>query len=400
MKVNNQNKYNRKRAKILLKGLIPSLFGIFIPKDNKRIIFNSTRNEFYNFNTKYLFEYFVEKYPQYDVKYVMNDKEKRFKLNREFGEENQYFIETESFKGMWYALRAKAWVTSAFETPVGGVFLKFNRFVYLLGHGTHFKSIVFNERNISALKKTYYRVIKHNFSYYLATSKALEKTYMRAYKCEKEQLVIAGEPRNDKMFVPDILLIHKIYGDDILKETNILYAPTWRKEGSLKLFPFDDMEWESFSSFLEQSDINIFLRMHPSFQENLEFYTSKTNRIKILDNSVVEDINDVIGIFDLLITDYSSIHIGFLLLERPVLFLPYDFADFDRSMGFIRPYNELTPGPKPATLVKFQKEIKSLLEDKTYYKKEREEVSDFFSDHKTDNCKMNAEFIIKKLLEI
>ena len=137
--------YNIKRAKILLKGIFPSIIGIFLPKNKNRIIFNSTRNEFYNFNTKYLFEYFIENHPELESRFVINDEVKRKELNRQFGVENNYFIETKSLRGIWYALRAGTWVTSAFETPVGGVFLRFNRFVYLLGHGTHFKAIVFNE---------------------------------------------------------------------------------------------------------------------------------------------------------------------------------------------------------------------------------------------------------------
>jgi len=119
LRKDNQNKYNKKRAKILLKGIFPSFVGIFLPKVKKRIIFNSTRNEFYNFNTKYLFEYFIKYHPEYESKYVINEQEKRDSLNKEFGKENDYFIETESLKGMWYVLRAKTWITSAFETPVG-----------------------------------------------------------------------------------------------------------------------------------------------------------------------------------------------------------------------------------------------------------------------------------------
>jgi len=395
--MNNQKKYNKKRIKILLKGVLPALVGMLLPKNNNRIIFNSTRNEFYNFNTKYLFEYFIEHHPEVEAKFVINDEEKREELNREFGEDNKYFIETESLRGMWYALGASTWVTSAFETPVGGVWLRFNRFVYLLGHGTHFKAIVFNENELSYAKWAYYQMMRLNFSKYLVTSKALIGIYQKAYKCSEDKLVVAGEPRHDKIYTPDKGLMQERFGNKIEESKNILYAPTWRPDGGLKLFPFDDIDWDDFTRFLEENNINIFLRMHPSFQEDLRGYTQKTKHIKVLDNNVVEDISDVLGFFDLLITDYSSIHISFLLLDKPVMFLPYDFQEYDRQMGFVEEYDMLTPGPKPKTLKVFQNELVLLITDDEYYKTQRDEASRFFNDLHYDNCKMNAEYLIEKI---
>ena len=397
MRKSNQNKYNKKRAKILLKGIFPSFIGLFLPKVKKRIIFNSTRNEFYNFNTKYLFEYFIKYHPEYESKYVINEQEKRDILNKEFGKENNYFIETESLEGMWYALRAKTWVTSAFETPVGGFFLNVNRFVYLLGHGTHFKAIVFNENKLSTVKWLYYYMMRFNFSKYLVTSNELMDIYKKAYMCNEKKLLIAGEPRHDKIYTPDMKLMKIFFGKTVENSKNVLYAPTWRPRGNLKLFPFNDMNWNSFSKFLDDNKINIYLRMHPSFQEDLDFYTKKTSRIKILDNNIVEDISDVMGFFDLLITDYSSIHISFLLLDKPVMFLPYDFQAYDEQMGFIGDYDDLTPGPKPDSMKSFQNELRLLLKDEYYYKEEREKASRFFNDYHDGNCKTNAEFIVKKI---
>ena len=298
---------------------------------------------------------------------------------------------------MWYALRAGTWVTSAFETPVGGVFLRYNRFVYLLGHGTHFKAIVFNENGLPLLKWIYYQLMRLNFSRYLVTSSALIDIYRKAYKCGRQKLAVLGEPRHDKIYTPDKQLILKQFGEEIEGSKNVLYAPTWRPDGGLKLFPFDDMDWEVFIKFLEENNINIFLRMHPSFQEDLAIYTKKTNRIKVLDNDVVEDISDVMGFFDLLITDYSSIHISFLLLEKPVMFLPYDFIEYDRKMGFVDEYDKLTPGPKPKTMKSFQMELNLLLGDDEYYKTSRSEVSIFFNDFHHNNCKMNAKYIIEEI---
>ena len=392
-----QRTYNIRRALWFAKGMIPSLIGLFLPRHRKRIIFNSTRNEYYNFNSRYLFEYFVRNYPEYEIRYVMNDPEKRQQLNQQFGSGKHYFIETESLKGMWYALQASVWVTSAFETPVGGLFLRFRRFVYLLGHGTHFKAIVFNERRLPKSKWIYYQMMRLNFSAYLVTSRALLETYRRAYRCRTEQLAIMGEPRHDRIFAPDLSVMHRHFGEAVSQERNVLYAPTWRPDGAVRLFPFEDTDWDALAVFLEQNRINIFLRLHPSFQEDITEYTRRSSRIKILDNTTVEEISEVMGFFNLLITDYSSIFISFLLLDRPVMFLPYDLEQYDEKMGFIRPYDELTPGPKPDTFAGFLADLSRLLDDRTYYRREREEMRRFFNDFSRENCKMNAEYLLERI---
>jgi CDP-glycerol glycerophosphotransferase len=398
-KEDNQNKYNKKRARILLKGFIPSFIGIFIPKNNKRIIFNSTRNEFFNFNTKYLFEYFIKYHPEYECKYIINDKNKRDNLNKKFGEENNYFIEAESLKNIWYILRAKAWILSALETPVGGFFLKKNRFVFHVGHGAYFRSALFIENKLPWKKRLYYHLIKNNFSHHLITSETIAKIAPKMFGCKKEQIVILGDPMSDMVYTPNKDLIKKIFGENVFLEKNILYMPTWRQDGSLKLFPFDDLDFDDLVNFLEENKVNIYLRMHPSYEDDLTFYTDLSSRFKIIDTSKVEDINETIGFFDLVITDYSSGHIGYMLTKKPLLFLPYDIDSYEDRMGFVVPYDRSTPGPKPTTLKEFKVEIKRLLTEVDYYLEDRKKAIKIFNKYEKDNTKMVAEFIIKNLGE-
>ena len=49
-----------------------------------------------------------------------------------------------------------------------------------------------------------------------------------------------------------------------------------------------------------------------------------SGRVVYLGNEQMEDIMEILNIFDLLITDYSSIYIDYLILNRPMIFLPYD----------------------------------------------------------------------------
>jgi len=60
---------------------------------------------------------------------------------------------------------------------------------------------------------------------------------------------------------------------------------------------------------------------------------------------------------DCLITDYSSIFIDFLLLDRPIIFFPYDLADYNSNEGSYYKYNSITPG----NMVENSSELKDVL---------------------------------------
>ena len=158
----NVNKYMYIRLINFIRGIIFSFIYIFMKKDKKRIIFTSTGNIKYDHNSRYLFEYFLKYYSDFEVKYVINDPFLKENLKRDLGD---HFIETNSIQGIIYSLKAYIWITSSMELPVGGIFQRINRLVIHLGHGTPLKNIGFLEKNISILKKVYYTLIKNNFTY-------------------------------------------------------------------------------------------------------------------------------------------------------------------------------------------------------------------------------------------
>ena len=69
------------------------------------------------------------------------------------------------------------------------------------------------------------------------------------------------------------------------------------------------------------------------------------------------DVSALLSGVDLLITDYSSVFFDFALLDRPVVFYPYDLAEYRRreSGTFTYPYESLLEGRSvsaPAELLK------------------------------------------------
>ena len=67
-------------------------------------IFSSSFNIKYNSNSKYLFEYVLKNEPNVNPLYIINDNEKRHKLQKKYGD--KYFIETKSLPGIKKVLNA------------------------------------------------------------------------------------------------------------------------------------------------------------------------------------------------------------------------------------------------------------------------------------------------------
>ena len=92
--------------------------------------------------------------------------------------------------------------------------------------------------------------------------------------------------------------------------------------------------------------------------EESETYNS---RIISANQDKFEDVMELLKYVDVLITDYSSIYIDFLLLDRPIIFLPYDIDEYQQYRGFLYDYAAVTPGPKPKTLDSFLEEMDNAL---------------------------------------
>lgn len=108
-------------------------------------IFSSVDNCYYNYNSRYLFEYVKEHLPQITPIFVINEEGLRRELSKKYGE--QYFIETESKEGIRRVLEAGVWFTSA-GLPVYGPRLGRNRLIINLWHGVPLKKIALMDPNL------------------------------------------------------------------------------------------------------------------------------------------------------------------------------------------------------------------------------------------------------------
>ena len=338
-------------------------------------IFSSTDNRHYNYNSRYLFEYVKDNLPEITPRFVINDPVLRDKLSEEYG--SQYFIETESAAGIRYVLGAGVWFTSA-GLPAYASGLRKNRLIINLWHGVPLKKIALLDPNLKKATRIYFKkIFSDNYTCVLTTSRQLVPLMARSFAIPESTIKVWGQPRNDGMFRSNnaFSILSGIYSDLPEFKRTILYAPTFRDYGEVRLFPFDDFDLNQMEAYLKEHQALLFIRTHVAEQGSAAPYLGR--RIRFLGNEQAEDVTGILNIFDCLITDYSSIYIDYLLTDRPMIFLPYDRQKYLDGRGMNFDYDDVTPGPKPETFADF---LKALSMDDTSWKTERDRVNHLFNE--------------------
>lgn len=364
---------------------------------NSRVwVFSSTANKAYNYNSRYLFEYVKENCRDITPYFVINDDQERERLGRKLGAD--YFIETKTFSGIRKVLEAGVWFTSA-GMPLYGANLQKNRIVVNLWHGVPLKRIVLLENHWNRFKKLYFKkIFSDNYTYVVTTSPHLVPIMAESFGMPKERIVVWGQPRNDRLLEEAGTKTGLPLDFAVEYQKILFYAPTYREGTKTKLFPFPDFNQEQLEDYLEQNQLLLLIHTHISESGEFEEFAGK--RVLFPD---FEDSEDVMGLLKetaLLITDYSSIYIDYLLLQRPMVFLPYDKEEYQQERGFNFSYDKVTPGPKPESFQEFLKEISRCLEDEKYYQEERQELNHYFNQIQEPCCQLICDRIREKEEEI
>lgn len=358
-------------------------------------IFSSVDNCYYNYNSRYLFEYVKEHLPEVTPYFVINDPVRRQKLSEKYGE--KYFIETESAKGVRKVLGAGVWFTSA-GLPVYGTGLKKNRLIINLWHGVPLKKIALLDPNLGRKARIYFRkLFTENYSCILTTSGSLVPIMAKSFDVPENMIKVWGQPRNDGLFrkLDRAAWFNGIFGELPEYRRTILYAPTFRDYGRVQLFPFEDFDHTKLKEFLEKEKILLFIRTHIEEKESANMYLS--DRVLYLGNEQAEDVTGFMDAFDCLITDYSSIYVDYLLTDRPIIFLPYDKDIYLDERGMNFDYDDVTPGPKPETMEEFLKCLKSCLDQDDPWKKDRRRVNALLNEVREPCCGRICRRVLKML---
>lgn len=178
----------------------------------------------------------------------------------------------------------------------------------------------------------------------LVQSNFEKEIFERDFKCLPESIRMVGFPRNDELFSisrdeKKKEELRRLFGIPEGKKV-ILYAPTWRdsQDGGLSYkfeAPMDINRWKREFS----EDYVMLFRMH-TFTTifNME-YDDFARNVSSYDN-----LNHILAIADVVITDYSTIVYDSAVARKPFVCWGFDYDRYYQERGFYYDLNEVYPG--------------------------------------------------------
>lgn len=226
-----------------------------------------------------------------------------------------------------------------------------NRIIVNLWHGIPLKRLLaLTNENIQKItnRVSYNRKERASYSGLIVSSDI--DSYAMAtmfYPIKYKNIWLTGLPRNDFLLqsldeVPryikeDVFKIEKIKKNKKL----ILYAPTYRQSHVLDdcdYYQFNSQEIENLKDLLIKNNAILGFRMHYFRNSNSLF-----NLEDFIDNELffdlghntINEISAAIRCSDIVITDYSSVYIDALYLNKPVFSFAYDLENYKNNQDGI-----------------------------------------------------------------
>ena len=126
----------------------------------------------------------------------------------------------------------------------------------------------------------------------------------------------------------------------------VLYAPTWREKAD-GIYAFSSAELAELEAILKRNNAVFGIRGHANVRASSEGREAASDSILFIND--LPDVNVVLRATEVLVTDYSSIYIDFLLTGRPILHFTYDMADYVKERGFLYSLQDALAGPAIGT---------------------------------------------------
>lgn len=361
-----------------------------VPKKNNLVLFAS-KPPFAD-NSRALFEYVKQRLPQYECVWLVNEAHAA-KMIR-----SRYHVQAYEFKslmGIFSVIRAStifmthpepSWL---FYIAEGNLRQK----LVLLWHGMPLKAMGFCDKTESPANLRFIKAMSQKVNLIIATSNLTKSALCACFFVDPRKIIVTGQPRNDYLF--DIELQRRRLQDLIGVPLSryraiIMWLPTFRtghqdrREGRSLLFALSNEEVNELSRYLVEKNYLLIIKPHileedslPGLRDNVFLLTDE-----LLQRNGV-DLYHILGAADLLITDYSSVYIDFLLVNKPIIFDVNDYEYYGRVRGFmLTPLDFWLPGPKVKSFNELVKEIDSLIENPSLYDRERQLINQLLNHHR------------------
>ena len=335
--------------------LIAKILPLIIKPDRRTVIFGAMDGANYGDNSLYLYLWMLKNRPGLKPVWMT----KNINIYQTLRKQDKPVVFVKNFASTKHLSRARAGVftNSLYDLMAYPAMIPRRLQLIALRHGRSVKKVRFaRERHkINKTEERKRKIESRHIRYAISTSDFISDIQEECLRIGREKHIVTGYPRNDVLFSPSEKEMKR--WEDYIKGLKpgkvVLYAPSWRHGRKPTIFfPFEDFKKEELFEWLKMNNTLLLLRPHrrdfQKYRETrtfLEKLASESRLIRFASHDIFPDVNSILPFIDILVTDYSAIYHDFLLLNRPIVFIPYDYEEFEKQNGFLYNYFANLPGP-------------------------------------------------------
>lgn len=318
--------------RIALTRIVGALLYVFPIKKNK-VVAISYFGKGYGDNPKYIVEELKKYDKSLDIVWMVKKK-----TDIENKIDGVRFVRYNFFNCMYHLATAKVWIDNSRKEyfPIK----KKNQIYIQTWHGSlGFKNVErHSEDNLSPIYIKFAKNDSKMADLFVSSGKFTTDLYRKDFWYDGE-ILECGIPRNDIIVNGDKAVLQKVREYFKVKENEkiLLYAPTFRKNGTLDAY---NLDYERLRKVLKAkfgNEFKILIRLHPNISEKANFISYNEN---VLNATLYPDMQELLVASDMLITDYSSSIFDFALRKKKALIYASDIEEYKKDRDFLIKYNE------------------------------------------------------------
>ncbi|MBJ35489.1 MAG: hypothetical protein CMB62_02620 [Euryarchaeota archaeon] len=263
-----------------------------------------------------------------------------------------------SFSGILYWLRARYIVIhhGTQDIPFSHSIDFRRRNVVNLWHGITVKSLGYRIKNHS---KDSLKSEIDNYRFMIGSSDLDSFAMQACFKKSGKNIWVTGLPRNDLLVCKDENISKNLkkglqwLENQINQRTMVLYMPTYRDNVDYNP-KFSKEEIKQLESLLKSKNAVLGVKIHP----NAPPIAFDSLPIINLSDCPCQEVGLFLRKADILVTDYSSVWVDFLLMDRQIVSYCPDLLNYEETRGLLYDYSYIFPGKINQTFELFLTELR------------------------------------------
>jgi len=300
-----------------------------LPVKSKRIVFINFNGRGYGCNPKYICQYLLNDDEMFELIWLVSKYDY-------FVPEGVKKVKYNSINALYNLSTANIIITNT-KNNLRIIKKKYQK-VIQTWHASYSPKYL---EKAARLSKKYKKESKRNSEqtdYFLSNSRMQTHEYIENFWCKCSILEI-GYPRNDILMSTNQKLIETIKKNiGIGKEERILlYAPTFRDDYKTTAY-FNNFSTLKLKLGEAGNNWRILIRLHPNAEKDTDNYAYNSQCINV---SKYPDMQELLMIADILVTDYSSSMFDFSIMKKPVFIYANDIEEYINLRGLKPIFYEL-----------------------------------------------------------